>query len=71
MLFLLRPPGPATFTARAESGPFPSQSGSRPKAPGAIGTAHQWTTHDPEVLAEWPTHDLKLLWPHLTGPEKS
>ncbi|MEV6250627.1 hypothetical protein AB0M38_31270 [Streptomyces sp. NPDC051742] len=69
LLFLPRPPGPVTFTARAESGPFPSQSSSRPKTPDALGTAHQWTANDPDALAERVTHDLKLLWPHLTGPE--
>lgn len=70
LLFLPRPPGPVTFTARAESGPFPGKSSSRTKAPDALGTAHQWTANDPDVLAERVTHDIKLLWPHLTGPER-
>nr|WP_073491792.1 hypothetical protein [Streptomyces phaeoluteigriseus] len=70
LLFLPRPPGPVTFTARVPSGPLPGRSSSRTKAPDAIGTAHQWTANDPDVLAERVTHDLKLLWPHLTRPER-
>ncbi|MFF2013926.1 hypothetical protein ACFVWY_33350 [Streptomyces sp. NPDC058195] len=69
MLLLPRPPGPVTFTARAEPGPFPGRSTSRTKAADTIGTAHQWTAHDPAALARRVAHDLKLLWPHLTGPE--
>ncbi|MFJ2136884.1 hypothetical protein ACIP4W_39310 [Streptomyces sp. NPDC088846] len=65
------PPAPATFTARITSGSFPHKSTSRTKAADAIGTAHQWTANDPDVLAERVAHDLKLLWPHLTGPERS
>ncbi|MFI5634724.1 hypothetical protein ACIA8E_36320 [Streptomyces sp. NPDC051664] len=71
LLFLPRPPAPATFTARAESGSFPGKSTSRTKAADAIGTAHQWTANDPVVLAERVAHDIKLLWPQLTGPERS
>ncbi|MEU5241635.1 hypothetical protein ACH4UR_35585 [Streptomyces lydicus] len=71
LLFLPRPPGPVTFTARAVSGAFPSKSSSRAKAADAIGTAHQWTANDPAVLAERVVYDLKLLWPHLTGSERS
>ncbi|MEU7297676.1 hypothetical protein AB0A76_31520 [Streptomyces exfoliatus] len=63
------PPGPAIFTARITSGSFPGKSSSRTKAPDALGTAHQGTANDPDVLAERVAHDLKLLWPHLTGPE--
>ena len=67
LLFLPRPPGPATFTARITSGSFPGKGTSRTKAADALGTAHQWTANDPEVLAGRVAHDLKLLWPHLTG----
>jgi hypothetical protein len=70
LLFLPRPPAPATFTARAESGSFPGKSTSRTKAADAIGTAHQWTANDPDVLAERVARDLKLLWPHLTSQER-
>ncbi|MGW3660472.1 hypothetical protein ACWD6R_34640 [Streptomyces sp. NPDC005151] len=66
LLFLPRPPGPATFTARAESGSFPHKSTSRTKAADAIATAHQWTANDPDNLADRVAHDLTLLWPHLT-----
>ncbi|MGW3661324.1 hypothetical protein ACWD6R_39405 [Streptomyces sp. NPDC005151] len=71
LLFLPRPPAPTTFTARAESGSFPHKSTPRTKAADAIGTAHQWTANDPDVLAGRVARDLKLLWPHLTGPERS
>ncbi|MEV6478015.1 hypothetical protein [Streptomyces sp. NPDC051657] len=71
LLFLPRPPGPVTFTARAESGSFPGRSTSRTKAADAIGTAHQWTANDPDLLAGRVARDLTLLWPHLTGPERS
>ena len=71
LLFLPRPSAPATFTARITSGSFPHTGTSRTKAADAIGTAHQWTANDPDVLAERVTHDIKLLWPHLTGPERS
>ncbi|NUK03218.1 hypothetical protein, partial [Streptomyces lunaelactis] len=65
------PPAPPTFTARVTSGSFPSKGTSRTRAPDAIGAAHQWTANDPAVLAERVARDLKLLWPHLTGPEGS
>ncbi|WP_138894524.1 hypothetical protein [Streptomyces chryseus] len=68
LLFLPRPPAPATFTARVTSGSFPSKSSSRTKAADALGTAHQWSANDPVVLAERVARDVKLLWPHLTGP---
>ncbi|MGI5262529.1 hypothetical protein [Streptomyces angustmyceticus] len=71
LLFLPRPPGPATFTARVTSGSFPRKRTSRTKAADAIGTAHQWTANDPDVLAERVVRDLKLLWPHLAGSERS
>ncbi|MFB7411418.1 hypothetical protein ACFCZ2_29990 [Streptomyces sp. NPDC056202] len=71
LLFLPRPPAPVTFTARITSGSFPGQSSSRTKATDALGTAHQWTANDPDVLAERVAHDLKLLWPHLSGLEAS
>ncbi|MCX4791633.1 hypothetical protein OG369_37760 [Streptomyces sp. NBC_01221] len=70
LLFLPRPPAPSTFTARVESGVFPGKSTSRAKDDDALGTAHQWTANDPVVLAERVTRDLKLLWPHLTGPAR-
>ncbi|MET7542492.1 hypothetical protein [Streptomyces sp. NPDC005507] len=65
-----RPPAPATFTAHVTSGCFPHKSSSRTKAGDAIGTAHPWTANDPDVLAGRVARDLKLLWPHLTGPER-
>ncbi|THA36068.1 hypothetical protein E6R18_01540 [Streptomyces sp. A1277] len=71
LLLLPRPPGPVTFTARAESGPFSGKNTSRTKEADAIGTAHQWTATDPDVLAERVARDLQLLWPHLTTPKAS
>lgn len=71
LLFLPRPPGPATFTARITSGSFPGTSSSRAKATDALGTAHQWTANDPDNLAARVRNDLELLWPHLTGPDQS
>ncbi|MFJ4478782.1 hypothetical protein [Streptomyces xanthochromogenes] len=71
LLFLPRPHGPTTFTARAESGPFPHTSSSRTKAADAIASAHQWTANDPAVLAERVARDLTLLWPHLAGPDRN
>ncbi|MFC8006833.1 hypothetical protein ACFUCH_12165 [Streptomyces olivaceus] len=71
MRFLPRPPGPATFTVRITSGSFPSTSSSRAKATDVLGTAHQWTANDPDVLAGRVKDDLELLWPHLTGPDRS
>ncbi|MFI6729290.1 hypothetical protein [Streptomyces atratus] len=71
LLFLPRPPAPATFTARVTSGSFPSRGTSRTKADDTLGTAHQWSANDPVALAERVARDLKLLWPHLTGPRRS
>jgi len=65
LLFLPRPPGPSTFTARVESGAFPMKGKSRTRAADAIGTAHQWTANDPTVLAERVARDLRTLIPHL------
>ncbi len=70
LLFLPRPSGPATYTARAQTGPFSHTSGSRAKAPDAIAAAHQWTANDPDVLAGRIAWDLTLLLPHLTAPER-
>lgn len=68
LLFLPRPPGPVTFTARAESGAFPSRRSSRGKAAGSVAAAHQRTSTNPTVLANRIVHDLRLLWPHLARP---
>lgn len=57
--------------ACSTSGSFPRKSSSRTKAADAIGTAHQRTANNPDALAERVARDLKLLWPHLTGPERS
>ena len=65
LLFLPRPPGPATFTARVTGGAFPDKSSSRAKAADAIGVAHQWTANDPAVLAARVRRDLTTLLPHL------
>lgn len=69
LLLLPRPSGPATFTARVQSGSFPGKSTSRAKAADAMGAAHQWTANDPAVLAERVATDLKLLYPSLNVAE--
>ncbi|WP_413751778.1 hypothetical protein NRF20_00865 [Streptomyces sp. R-74717] len=71
LLFLPRPSAPATFTARVTSGSVPSRGTSRTKADDTLGTAHQRSANDPVALAERVARDLKLLWPHLTGPRRS
>lgn len=68
LLFLPRPPGPATLTARVTGGAFPHKSSSRTKTADAIGVAHQWTANDPAVLAERVRRDLTTLLPHLPTP---
>ena len=65
LLFLPRPPGPVTFTARVTGGAFPSKRFSRTKAAEAIGVAHQWTANDPAVLAARVRRDLMTLLPHV------
>ncbi|MFJ6797051.1 hypothetical protein [Streptomyces sp. NPDC091268] len=65
LLFLPRPPEPATFTARVTGGAFPHKSSSRTKAADTIGVAHQWTANDPAVLAARVRRDLMTLLPHL------
>ncbi|MET8771415.1 hypothetical protein [Streptomyces sp. NPDC004658] len=66
LLFLPRPPGPATFTARVTGGAFPGKGSSRAKAADAVGVAHQWTANDPAVLAARVRRDLTTLLPHLS-----
>ncbi|WP_146075787.1 hypothetical protein [Streptomyces sp. Ru62] len=68
LLFLPRPPGPATFTARVTGGAFPRKGSSRAKAADAVGVAHQWTANDPAVLAARVRRDLTTLLPHLPAP---
>ncbi|MFD3681813.1 hypothetical protein [Streptomyces sp. NPDC058613] len=51
------------------SGSFPGEISFRTKVAGAVGTAHQWTASEPDVLAGRVVRDLKLLWPRLTGQE--
>ncbi|WP_327687309.1 hypothetical protein [Streptomyces sp. NBC_00467] len=67
LLFLPRPQGPSTFTARIQSGAFPGRHASRAPEIDASGAAHQWTANDPIVLADRIAHDVRLLWPHLSG----
>jgi hypothetical protein len=66
LLFLPRPQGPATFTARVTGGAFPHQNSSPTNAADAIGVAHQWTANDPDLLAARVASDLTTLLPHLT-----
>ncbi|MEU9984846.1 hypothetical protein [Streptomyces sp. NPDC050856] len=61
LLFLPRPLGPATFTARVTGGAFPDKSSPRTKAADAIGVAHQWTANDPAVLAARVRRDFTTL----------
>ncbi|UFQ99950.1 hypothetical protein KBP30_01420 [Streptomyces sp. Go40/10] len=68
LLFLPRPLGPATFTARVTGGAFPDKSSSRTLAADAISVAHQWTPNDPVVLAAGVRRDLITLLPHLPVP---
>ncbi|MFF8610729.1 hypothetical protein ACF06X_33015 [Streptomyces sp. NPDC015346] len=65
LLFLPRPPGPATFTARVTGGAFPHKSTSRTKAADTIGVAHQRTANDPAVPAARVRRDLMTLLPDL------
>ncbi|MET9465923.1 hypothetical protein ABZY44_14185 [Streptomyces sp. NPDC006544] len=69
LLFLPPSAGPGDVHRRVTSGSFPSKDSPwATKAADALGAAHQWSANDPVVLADRVVRDLKLLWPHLTGP---